>query len=92
MSDPDNTPTAETVVVVGPSASGVVAVVGTQPIPWFLDLNGDGIPDWQQRGVRDAVANIAFGLLGRLFPGSAQAMTLKQLQPAITTIIQAGSK
>lgn len=88
---PDKAITVETEVVIA-SATTVVAMVGTQPIPWFLDLNRDGIPDWQQKPVRDAIATGLYWLVGRVFPGAAQSLALKQLEPAITTLIEAGSK
>jgi hypothetical protein len=73
-------------------AATAVALVGKQPVPWFLDLNGDGIPDYQQKRFRDALAGGLFWFLGKVFPGSPWAMALRQLEPAITTIIEAGSK
>lgn len=86
----NETPTDPTFPI--PAAAGIVAKVGTQPIPWFLDLNGDGIPDWQQKGVRDFIATVLYSIVGALVPGAAQSMALKQLEPAITTVIEAGSK
>lgn len=75
-----------------PASEGIIATAGKQPLSRLLDLNGDGIPDYQQKWFRDGAAKAAYGLLGALFPGSPWAMTLKSYQPEILAIVTKGTK
>lgn len=72
--------------------SAVVAHAGTQPLNKLLDLNGDGVPDYEQRWFRDRIAGGLFKLLSFVFPNAPWAMVLKQYETAITRLIETGSK
>jgi hypothetical protein len=56
MSDPIQTPTEPSI----PSAAGIVAKGGKSPLPRALDLDGDGVPDYQQHWFWDKF----YGALG----------------------------
>lgn len=75
-----------------PSAEGIVARAGVMPLAKALDLNGDGIPDYQQKWFRDAVAGAMFQIVAIFFPKSPWAMVLKQYEGAITKLIETGTK
>lgn len=75
-----------------PAAEGTIAKAGVQPLAKVLDLNGDGIPDYEQKWFRDTIAGGLFKLLGALFPNAPWAMVLKQYETAITRLIETGSK
>ena len=74
-----------------PSAQGTLGDAGKQPLSKLLDVNGDGIPDYEQKWFRDAVASGAFQLIGFLFPKSPWALVLKQYEPEIEALIEKGS-
>jgi hypothetical protein len=90
MPDPDKTP-IETPILV-PSSAGIVAKAGTSKVPVYLDLDRDGIADYQSKTVRRALAQGLFWVLGTFFPKSPWALALKQLQPQITELLELGSK
>lgn len=76
-----------------PSASAVSPpVVGKQPLEVLLDLNHDGIPDYEQRWFRDTVSGALFHLIATLFPRSPWALVLQQYQAEIQAIIDRGAK
>lgn len=72
-----------------PSAARIVARAGTQPEPPILAAIREL---WGQKPVRDAIAGGLYWLVGRVVPGAAQSIALKQLEPHITAIIETGSK
>lgn len=75
-----------------PSSAGIVATAGKQPLNKLLDLNGDGIPDYDQKWLRDLLAGGFFKLLAFFFPNSPWAMVLKQYEKEITALIETGAK
>ncbi len=75
-----------------PSAAGTIAKAGKEPIPIYLDVNRDGILDYEQKWFRSGLADIAFGLVAALFPRAAQSQVLQQAKPHIDAIINAGAK
>ncbi len=90
---PSETPTNPDMPAVRiPSAEGIVAVVGKVPIPIYLDLNRDGIIDYEQKWFRSALADGAFWLVSSLFPKAAQSQILQQARPHIDAILGAGAK
>ena len=83
----DDTPTNPMGKV--PSARGIVANAGTQPEAAALTAVKEL---WSRKAVRDALAEGAYWLLGRFFPGAAKSIALQQLEPHLLAIIEAGSK
>lgn len=81
-----------------PSAEGVIAKAGTQPDPLAalkqLEVQALGalVSTWEKKTTRDALASVLYTLIGAVFPGAAQSILLQQLKPAITIVIEAGSK
>jgi len=90
MPDPDQTP-IETPAVI-PSSAGIVATAGKAKLPLVLDLDQDGIADYQSKKIRHALAGGLFWALTFFFPKSPWALALKQLEPQITELLSAGSK
>ena len=67
-------------------------VMGTEPLPFIVDPDHSGVPIWNRRPVRDAVASTAFKLVAFLFPKSPWAQVLTQLQPQIQAFIDKGAQ
>jgi len=75
-----------------PSTKGIVVVTGVRPLPFIVDPDHSGVPLWNRRPVRDAVASTAFKLVAFLFPKSPWAQVLTQLQPQIQAFIDKGAQ
>lgn len=75
-----------------PSATGIVANVGKEPIPLHLDLNRDGVLDYEQRWFRSGLANIFYGIAGAVFRNAPQTKVLEQVKPYLDAIAQTGAK
>lgn len=85
-----DTPTAPGTPI--PSAAGIVAVAGKEPLPIIIDLNRNGIVDINEAPVRQFFANVAYGLLGQVFKSAAQTKVLEQVKPHLEALAQVGAK
>lgn len=74
-----------------PAAEGV-AVAGKKPYPPFLDPDHSGIPLYDRKAVRDAIAGVLFKVIMFLFPGSPWALLLAHFEDDLQRLIDTGAK
>lgn len=86
--DDDKTPAEVSI----PSTTGIVARAGTKPFPIIVDPDHTGVPLWNRKPVRDAVAGAIFRAVAFLFPKSPWALAFAQLKPIIQGWIDEGAK
>lgn len=88
-----DTPThPETPAVILPSAAGIVAKAGTEPLPLLLDLNRDGIRDAEQRWFWHGLASGLYALLGYAFPKATESLVVKAALPKLDAVIDEVTK
>lgn len=73
------------------TTANIVAKAGKQPLPVLLDLNGDGIPDYQQKWFRDTLSGALFKALAAVWPKSPWALLIKQYEAEIQALIDKGA-
>lgn len=85
----DDTPTKPIAI---PSAAGIVAKAGKEPLPVLLDLNRDGILDAEQKWFWHGIADGAYWLLARVFPAAVQTQLVKAGIPKVREVINVVAK
>lgn len=81
-----------------PSSTGIVGKAGKQPdsLAPLKEIAHQAVvavgEQWEKKSTRDTVATLLYFVIGKLLPGAAQSILLTNLKPAITALIETGSK